>query len=105
MAGYPEIVSGKTRDPIAYLKDVSSNYLYKDALEYDNVKKPDILVKLLQLLAFQIGNEVSYNELATRLKVDRDIRYTLYKFAGKSFCNFSPAAFCQEFKERNWQEK
>lgn len=74
---YPEITSGMAADPIRYLRDLTDNYLYKDAFEYEGLKKPDTLVKLLQLLAFQIGNEVSYNELAVKLEVGRDtvIRY------------------------------
>lgn len=96
--GYPEIVSGKTRDPIAYLKDVSSNYLYKDALEYDNVKKPDILVKLLQLLAFQIGNEVSYNELATRLEVNRDTVIRYINLLEKAFVIFRLPPFARNLR-------
>ena len=74
---YPEIVSGKAEDKVQYLKEISGNYLFKDIFEFEGVKRPEILVKLLQLLAFQVGNEVSYNELAVKLEINRDtvIRY------------------------------
>jgi len=96
--GYPEIASGKAGDPIGYLKDVSSNYLYKDALEYDNVKKPDILVKLLQLLAYQIGNEVSYNELATKLEVNRDTVIRYIDLLEKAFVVFRLPPFARNLR-------
>ncbi len=96
--GYPEIVSGKAQDPIGYLKDISSNYLYKDALEYENVKKPDILVKLLQLLAFQIGNEVSYNELAAKLEVNRDTVIRYIDLLEKAFVIFRLPPFARNLR-------
>jgi predicted AAA+ superfamily ATPase len=69
--GYPEIVSNSASDKIAYLQDLASNYLYKDVLEFEGLKKPEMIVKLLQLIALQMGNEVSYNELATKLETTR----------------------------------
>jgi predicted AAA+ superfamily ATPase len=53
------------------LLEITSNYLYKDALMFENVKSSHLIVKLLQLLAFQTGNEVSVNELATSLGIAR----------------------------------
>ena len=69
--GYPSVV-GKCRDEmIEELNEIVSGYLYKDILALDSIKHSDKLVKLLQLLALQIGNEVSYNELGTNLGMDR----------------------------------
>lgn len=96
---YPEIVSGKAQDPIGYLKDVAGNYLYKDAFEYDNVKKPDILVKLLQLLAYQIGNEVSYNELAAKLEVNRDTVIRYIDLLEKAFVIFRLPPFSRNLRK------
>lgn len=59
---YPEVVtsSGDARDILLQLSD---SYLYKDILMWEQIKKPDKLLKLLQALAFQVGSQVSYNEL------------------------------------------
>jgi predicted AAA+ superfamily ATPase len=46
------------------LKQLSDSYLYKDILLTGQIKKPEALVKLLQALAFQVGSQVSYHELA-----------------------------------------
>lgn len=59
---YPEIVTspGKEKE---LLSELSESFLYKDILSYERIKKSDKLVKLIQALAFQIGSQVSYNEL------------------------------------------
>src|SRR5690606_11297128 len=45
------------------LEQLTSSYLYKDILSWQKIQKPDRLEKLVQALAFQVGNLVSYNEL------------------------------------------
>jgi predicted AAA+ superfamily ATPase len=52
------------------LRQLSDSYLYKDILLIDQIKKPAALVKLLQALAFQVGSQVSYNELAQLCGLD-----------------------------------
>ena len=95
---YPEIVSRKAVDPIGYLSEISSNYLYKDALEYDGVKKPDVLIKLLQLIAFQVGNEVSYNELAVKLEVGRNTVIRYIDILEKAFVLFRLPPFSRNLR-------
>ena len=83
---YPEIFSIDSReDKIAYLNSLSADYLYKDVLELENIKFNKKLRDLLQLLAFQIGSEVSYNELATRLGMDRKTVDTYIDLLEKAF--------------------
>jgi predicted AAA+ superfamily ATPase len=53
------------------LKTLASDYLYKDILSIGNIKKPVLLDKILKALALQIGNEVSYHELAQLLDSDK----------------------------------
>lgn len=67
---YPEVVaSGENAK--ALLKQLSESYLYKDILTWERVKKPDRLVKLLQALAYQIGSQVSMQELGEVCGIDR----------------------------------
>jgi uncharacterized protein len=54
------------------LKTLASSYLYKDLLILETIKKPVLLEKILSALALQIGNEVSYNELAQLLHSDKE---------------------------------
>ena len=60
---YPDVVT-RPGDEVAVLKSLLDGYLYKDILEFDKIHKPEKLTKLLQAIAYQVGSEVSYNELS-----------------------------------------
>lgn len=60
---YPDVVTNVGEEK-SVLKELADSYLYKDILTFDKIKKSEKLEKLLQALAFQMGSEVSYNELA-----------------------------------------
>lgn len=60
---YPEVINNQGREKEA-LRELANSYLYKDILQIEGIRKSSVLEKLLQALAFQIGNEVNYHELA-----------------------------------------
>lgn len=66
---YPEVVTspGDERD---VLMELSSSYLYKDILQLNGINKPDKLVRLLQALARQIGDQISYREIGMLIDLD-----------------------------------
>lgn len=66
---YPEVVTSDT--PVPLLRELSSDYLWKDVLQTGLVKTPGLIKRLLLLLAHQAGSEVSVNELATQLQMAR----------------------------------
>ncbi|GAO30629.1 ATP-binding protein [Geofilum rubicundum] len=66
---YPDVVSNPGNEK-EILKQLSDSYLYKDILMWEQIKKPDKLLKLLQALAFQVGNQVSYSELGQICSLD-----------------------------------
>lgn len=66
---YPDVVNNPD-DEREILKLLSDSYLYKDILMWEQIKKPDKLIKLLQALAFQIGSQVSYSELGQLCGLD-----------------------------------
>jgi hypothetical protein len=66
---YPEIVMHPGEEKERLLELVSS-YLYKDVLIWENLHKTDKITKLLQALAFQIGSQISYSEIATFVGLD-----------------------------------
>lgn len=66
---YPEVVKNYGNEKKT-LKQLSDSYLYKDILSWEKLKKPDRVLKLLQALAFQIGSQVSYNELGQLCGLD-----------------------------------
>ena len=66
---YPEIVTNVGSEQ-RLLKFLSESYLYKDVFLFGGIKKPEKILELLKLLAWQIGSEVNYNELSKMLKID-----------------------------------
>jgi len=68
---YPDVFFSEDKEAASKLEEIASSYLFKDILSFDKIKKSSIIVKLLQLLALQVGSEVSYNELATKLGINR----------------------------------
>ncbi len=66
---YPDVVM-QYKDAVAILRSLSTSYLYKDVLRWENIKKSDRIVKLLQALAFQVGSQVSYTELGNLCGLD-----------------------------------
>ncbi|NCN22027.1 ATP-binding protein [Candidatus Falkowbacteria bacterium] len=68
---YPDIVLAKNnKERIDFLEELVNSYLLKDILSLDKIKSSSILLNLLKLLSFQVGNLVSLNELANTLKID-----------------------------------
>ncbi len=60
---YPEVVTNQGNEK-SLLKQLADSYLYKDILTWERINKPDRLERLVMALAMQVGNEVSYHELA-----------------------------------------
>lgn len=68
---YPDVVNNKGNER-EMLNEIAGSYLFKDILSFANLRKPEILEKILQALAFQVGSEVSYNEIAQLTGVDKN---------------------------------
>lgn len=64
---YPGII-GTEEEKIKRLSMLTNQYLYKNVLAVGGIKKPDLIVKLLKLLAHQIGQEVSIREISKALE-------------------------------------
>ena len=68
---YPEVIEVNTQqERIEVLTEIANSYLLKDILTFDRVRNSRVLLNLLRLIAFQVGSEVSYTELATKVGVD-----------------------------------
>ena len=68
---YPEVrTAASVRQKLMILNELVDAYLLKDILEYERVKKPQLLLNLLSLVALQVGGEVSLNELSRSLRID-----------------------------------
>ena len=66
---YPEVVTSEGQEK-QVLKQLTDAYLYKDILAWENIKHPDKLLALLRALAYQVGSQVSFNELGNLCSMD-----------------------------------
>lgn len=94
---YPDVLNNPGNE-IAILKQLSDSYLYKDLLAYQGIRKPEIIEKLLKALALQIGNEVSYNELANLIGVDKNTINTYIDLLEKTFIVFRLNPFSRNLR-------
>lgn len=70
---YPELEQySNWEEKVQYINQLVSSYLVRDILAFEKLKKPDIIIKLLRLIAFQIGHEVSLHELGQQLGVSKN---------------------------------
>lgn len=91
---YPEIITAPDLDTKReIIKNISSNYLFKDVLTLGIVRNPDDLRKLLQALALQGGQEVSHSELAQTLGIDKNTIKRYLEICEKLYILFSLPPF------------
>lgn len=94
---YPEVVTAPeyARDT---LTNLANNYLYRDALSFQGMRKPEALMKLVRALALQIGSEVSYNELALIVGVDKNTIENYINLLEKCFIIFRLNSFSRNVR-------
>lgn len=96
---YPEIFFLPEKEAMSRLDEISSNYLYKDILSFEGIKKSSIIVNLLQLIALQLGSEVSYQEIATQLGISRLTVQKYIDLLEQSFVIFTLRAFSRNIRK------
>jgi predicted AAA+ superfamily ATPase len=94
---YPEVINNFGNE-IEVLKLLADSFLYRDLLMLEGIKKPEKLVKLLQALAYQIGNEVSYNELGNMIGLDSKTVESYIQLLEKSFVVFRLHSFSRNLR-------
>jgi len=94
---YPDIVN-HPENAQKNLEAIVNGTLYKDVLEYQTVKHSELLQKLLQALAFQLGQEVSYNELASLLKTNKETIRRYIHLLEESFIIFRLTPFSRNLR-------
>ena len=97
---YPEVVTlrdNKLREE--YLRELIASYLFKDILALEGIRYSDKLVRLLQLLAFQIGNEVSLSELGRQLAMSKNTVERYLDLLEKVFVIFRLTGFSRNLRK------
>ena len=97
---YPEIFSYESIfQKREYLQNVSDAYLYRDLIEFGDIKNPSKIRDLLKLLAFQIGSQVSLSELGTSLSMSKDTVSRYIDLMEKSFIVFRLGGFSRNLRK------
>lgn len=94
---YPEVVTSPG-DEVATLKELTDSYLYRDVLSLDKVAKSDKLIALLKALAYQIGSQVSYNEVGQLIGIDPKTVERYVDILEKSFVIFRLNSFARNLR-------
>ena len=97
---YPEVVlAAGAEDREMYLKELVSAYLFKDILALEGIRHPDKLLRLLQLLAFQIGRETSVSELGNQLGLGKNTIQRYLDLLEKTFVVFNRMGFSRNLRK------
>lgn len=101
LGGYPELEHFDTWDEkVDYLDEIVNAYLIKDILEYQGIKKSDKIMDLLKLIAFQVGKEVSVEELASNLKdISRNTIESYLDLLSKVFIIYNVKGFSRNLRK------
>jgi len=94
---YPDVINNPG-DEIEVLKQLTNSYLYKDILAFSGIRKPQVLEKLLRALALQLCSEVSYNELAQLVGVDKNTVANYIDVLEKGYVIFRLSSFSRNLR-------
>jgi predicted AAA+ superfamily ATPase len=97
---YPELFTiPNSKDQEEYLRELVDAYLFRDILELDDVRNPKKIRDLITLLAFQIGHEVSLNELANNLNMHNTTVARYLDLLEKSFVIINIRGFSRNLRK------
>lgn len=95
---YPEVFGKSEEEAIEELNNLSSNYLYKDLLIFENLRRSDLIRNLVKALALQTGNEVSLNNLANMLGENVHTIKRYIELLEKTFVIFRLSSFSRNLR-------
>jgi predicted AAA+ superfamily ATPase len=94
---YPDVINNPG-DEKEILQELTNSYLYKDILEWNRIKKANKIVKLLQAIAFQVGNQVSYHELGQITGLNSETVESYITLLEQSFVIFTLSSFSRNLR-------
>jgi predicted AAA+ superfamily ATPase len=87
------------KDKINYLKEILNSYLLKDILVYEGIKQSNKILDLLKLIAFQVGQEVSLQELAKHLGISKNTVESYLDLLLKVFVIYKVPGFSRNLRK------
>ena len=94
---YPEVINNQGNEKET-LKNLVNSYLYRDILAFSNIRKPEVLEKLMQALALQMGSEVNYNELAQTVGINKTTVQNYIDILEKGYIVFRLNSFSRNLR-------
>jgi len=94
---YPDVINNPGDAP-DLLREIAGSYLFKDILTWERIQKPEKLERLVQALALQLGNEVSYNELGQICGIDNETVEKYISLLEKAFIVFRLNSFSRNLR-------
>jgi uncharacterized protein len=94
---YPDVLNNPGEE-VSILRNLLNSYLYRDILAHSESRKPEILDKLVQVLALQVGSEVNYSELGQILSVDRNTVERYIEILEKGYVIFKLGSFSRNVR-------
>ncbi len=96
---YPGIVFESDQAKAESLKELTKSYVFKDVLQYQRIKNPEMLDKLLQALALQLGGQVIYGEIASLIGIDKITVANYIRILEQAFIIFRLPPFSRNLRD------
>lgn len=101
---YPDVINNQGNE-LEVLNELTNSYLYKDILAFSKIRKSEVLEKLLQALALQIGSEVNYNELSQLVGINKDTVQKYIEVLEKGYVIFRLNSFSRNIRNEIKQNR
>ncbi len=101
---YPEVLNNQGQERET-LKNLVNSYLYRDILAFSDIRKPEVLDKLLQALALQMGSEVNYNELSRLIGINKTTVQKYIDILEKGYVIFRLNSFSRNIRNEIKQNR
>lgn len=94
---YPDVVT-HPGDEVERIRMIGKGYLYKDILRHDSIRRPELVDRILRALAFQVGQEVSFGEIAQLVGSDAKTVARYVDILEKAFVVFSRMSYSRNLR-------
>lgn len=101
---YPEVINNQGNER-EVLKNLVNSYLYRDILAFSDIRKPEVLDKLLQALALQMGSEVNYNELSQVVGINKNTVQKYIEILEKGYIVFRLNSYSRNIRNEIRQNR
>lgn len=94
---YPDVVT-HPGDEIERIRMIGKGYLYKDILRHESIRRPELVDRILRALAFQVGQEVSFNKIAQLVGTDAKTVGKYVDILEKAFVVFTRMSYARNLR-------